>query len=330
MTDKAALREALLNTHPIPGADELGRVAVLMGGVSAERDVSLMSGQGVLSALQDAGVNVVPIDVNENLVSQLAEAKVDRVFNILHGGIGENGAISALLELMDIPYTGSSMAASALAMDKWRSKKLWIADNLPVKPGVLIEDKFDEAALLSRFSLPLCVKPTLEGSSVGVTCVRNKEDLKPAILKAQQYGPAMIEPWVEGSECTVAILGGTALPVVQIVTSADWYDYHAKYISDDTQYLCPAPFLHQLTQYTQEIAVKAYEALGCTGWARVDFMLDKHQQPWLLEVNTVPGMTSHSLVPKAAAAAGLSYQEVVMMILGQTLSSAEDAQRHVA
>jgi len=329
MTNKTTSRENLLNQYPIPNAADLGRVGVLMGGVSAEREVSLMSGQGVLSALQTAGVDVVPIEVNGNIVAQLQNADVDRVFNILHGGAGENGTVSALLDLLEIPYTGSDMAASVLAMDKVRSKTLWEAEGLPVKPAMLVEGHMDEDEVVSRLGLPVCVKPITEGSSVGVVCVRKKEDLAGAIAKVQKHGPLMLEPWVEGAECTVAIVGQATLPVVQIVSAVEFYDYTAKYISDDTQYLCPAPISVELSQEMQHVALSAYNALGCRGWARADFMVDAANRPWLLEINTVPGMTSHSLVPKAAMAAGLTYQEVVLMILGQTLASA-NAQRNVA
>lgn len=298
-----------------------GRVAVLMGGTSAEREVSLQSGANVLEALQAAGLDAFAVDGIPALRELLRAGAVDRVFNILHGhrGGGEDGVLQGLLEAYGLPYTGSDVLGSALSMDKIRSKQVWIALGLPTPRYRRLHKGADLQAAAREIGLPVIVKPACEGSSVGVSRVFDAADLDEAVALAARYpGELLMEQLIEGDELTVAVLDGQALPSIQIVPVGAWYDYEAKYVSDETRYLCPG-LDGEAERELGTLACAAFEALGCRGWGRVDVMRDRTGCNWLLEVNTAPGMTSHSLVPKAAARAGIGFQALCLRLLDQTL-----------
>jgi len=296
-----------------------GRVALLMGGWSAEREVSLKSGATVLAALQAAGVDVTPIDVDRGIVARLAADRFDRAFIILHGRGGEDGQIQALLELLQIPYTGPDMTASAIGMDKLASKKLWLADGLPTPPWRQVTTVAEAEAAVADLVLPVMVKPVAEGSSVGVSKVDRPEQMAAAYTAAAQHGAVMIERYVTGDEYTVSILGDRALPVIRLATPHEFYDYDAKYLADDTEYRIPCGLSEQDEQDMQETALAAFRSIGCRGWGRVDFLRDVYGRNWLIEVNTVPGMTDHSLVPMSARAVGIDISALCVAILAQTL-----------
>ena len=299
----------------ISDASEFGRVAVLMGGTSSEREVSLNSGANVLKALLARGVDAKAVDGIPALVEVLQQKNFDRVFNILHGGDGENGVLQGLLEALGVPYTGSDVLGSALTLDKIRTKQVWLSLGLPT-PRYLRLAKGDDVHLAARsLGLPVIVKPSCEGSSVGITRVFNDADLEAAIELAARYpGELLMEQLIEGQELTVGILGNQALPSIRIIPAGEYYDYHAKYVSDDTQYLCPG-LEGDAELEIRELAFKAFEAAGCSGWSRVDVMRDKNGKLYLLEVNTAPGMTSHSLVPKAAREIGIDFESLCWRIL---------------
>jgi D-alanine-D-alanine ligase len=306
-------------------ASEFGRVAVLMGGWSSEREVSLWSGQGVLAALLARGVDAVAVDVDRAGLLELGQHGYDRVFNVLHGAGGEDGTVQAVLDLLQIPYTGSGVLASALAMDKLRSKRLWRAEGLPTPDYLQLRSEDDAAHSHERLGLPLFMKPAEEGSSVGITKVKREADLI-AAFRLASGGDAdtpgsravLAERYVAGGEYTCAMLDGTALPLIRIEPAAEFYDYQAKYLSDDTRYHCPAGLVPTHEAELASMCAQAFELIGGRGWGRVDFMLDGQGKPWLLEVNTVPGMTSHSLVPMAARAAGMSYEDLCWALLETT------------
>lgn len=300
--------------------EQLGRVGILYGGHSAERDVSLMSGQGVFEALLSQGVDVHLFDTGTHSLTDLAQAGFERVFIALHGRYGEDGTLQGALELLGLPYTGSGPLASSLAMDKLMTKKVWRHQGLPTPDSAVLTDDTDFPAVANRLGLPLIIKPTHEGSTLGLTRVEHVGDMAAAYELAARYDRiAMAESFISGRELTVPLLGkgstARALPVIEIKAPGGNYDYEHKYVSNETQYLCPAPLPEALTAQIQKIAHDAYVALGCEGWGRVDFMLDEHDQPWLLELNTSPGMTSHSLVPMSAAAIGMDYAELCLTIL---------------
>ena len=298
-----------------------GRVAVLMGGTSAEREVSLDSGRNVLEALRSRGVEAFAIDGIPALVEAIRGGKVDRVFNILHGnkGGGEDGVLQGLLEALGVPYTGPGVLGSALTMDKIRTKQVWIAAGLPTPRFARIGKGDDLRAAANELGFPVFVKPSSEGSSVGVFRVLQESDLAPAIAFAKEYaGELLMEQMVQGDEYTVGILGETALPSIRIVPAGEWYDYHAKYIADDTQYLCPG-MEGDAENEIRAVALAAFKAAGCSGWGRVDVMRDRVRGLQLIEVNTAPGMTSHSLVPKAAGHVGIGFEELCWRILEQTV-----------
>ena len=301
----------------VSNPDDFGRVAVLMGGTSSERDVSLDSGRNVLQALLRRGVNASAIDGIPALVKELSAKRVDRVFNILHGhaGGGEDGVLQGLLEAFDIPYTGSDVLGSSLSMDKIRTKQVWLSLNLPTPRYARVSKTDDVAAAARWLGLPVIVKPACEGSSVGVSRVFKEEDLKGAIDLAASYpGELLMEQLIEGEEFTVGILGDEALPTIRIVPAGEYYDYHAKYVAEDTQYICPG--LHGAAENEMRaLALEAFRTAGCSGWGRVDVMRDRNGANFLLEVNTAPGMTSHSLVPKAANAFGIEFDELVWRVL---------------
>lgn len=295
--------------------DELGRVAVLMGGHSAEREISLQSGSAVLKALQEQGVNATGYDVDKDIAARLHDDDIDRVFIVLHGRGGEDGTVQGMLETMHLPYTGSGVFASSLSMDKLRTKQVWQANGLPTPEYQVLRSEQDCQLAIEKLGLPVIVKPVLEGSSIGMSKVETEHELVPAMNKALACGGDVIaEKWITGSEYTAAFLGDTILPMIQLKTSHKFYDYEAKYKSDDTQYICPCGLGEQLESSLGSLVREAYGAVKASGWGRVDFMLDADMNPWLIEVNTVPGMTSHSLVPMAAKQAGLSFEQLVMFI----------------
>ena len=297
-----------------------GRVAVLMGGSSSERDVSLDSGRNVLEALRERGVDAHPVDGIPALVDALVHGQFDRVFNILHGGDGENGVLQGLLQAFEIPCTGTGVLGSALTMDKIRTKQVWISAGLPTPKFVRLAPGADLRAAALELGLPVFVKPSSEGSSVGVARVLSEADIAAAIEVARGYGGEMLmEQMVVGDELTVGVLGEVALPSIRIVPKGEWYDYNAKYIAEDTQYLCPG--LDGADEDAiRALALDAFRAAGCSGWGRIDVMRDRASgELLLLEVNTAPGMTSHSLVPKAARELGVSFEELCWRILEQTL-----------
>lgn len=299
-----------------------GRVAVLMGGNSSEREVSLDSGRNVLAALQTQGVEAFAVDGIPALVEAIRAGGVDRVFNILHGGDGENGVLQGLLQAMGVPYTGPGVLGSALTLDKIRTKQVWIAAGLPTARFVRIPPGGDLAAAVRELGLPVFVKPSTEGSSVGVFRIAGESDLAPAVAFAADYaGELLAEQMLTGGEFTVGVLGDTALPSVRIVPAGDWYDYHAKYVADDTQYLCPG--LHGDDEAAiRALALAGFRAAGCDGWGRVDIMRHGDGRLMLMEVNTAPGMTSHSLVPKAAAQVGIDFPTVCWLVLESSLEGA--------
>ena len=304
-----------------------GRVAVLMGGDSAEREVSLNSGANVLEALRSRGVDAHAVDGVPALLAGLGRgdrfdrAGFDRVFNILHGGVGENGVLQGALEALGVPYTGPGVLGSALTMDKIRTKQVWMAESLPTAPFVRIAPGADLAAAVRSLGLPVFVKPSAEGSSVGVFRIASEADLAPAIDFARTYaGELLAEQMVTGGEYTVGILGDVALPSVRIVPPGEWYDYHAKYISDDTQYHCPG-LDGDDEAALRALALAGFRAAGCSGWGRVDAMRHADGRFLLMEINTAPGMTSHSLVPKAAREVGIGFEDLCLAILAQTLEA---------
>ena len=297
-------------------AGKLGKVAVLMGGLSAEREISLLSGGAVLKALKSKGVDAHGVDVDTGIVGELLNDNYERAFIILHGRGGEDGTMQGLLELMSLPYTGSGVMASSLAMDKLKTKQIWLAMGLPTPEFCILDSEKSCQLAVERLSLPLIIKPVLEGSSIGMSKVEREEELIPAWQKAQQCGGTVIaERWVEGDEYTAAMLDDQVLPMIKLKTTHKFYDYDAKYEANDTQYICPCGLSEEQEAGFAVLAAQAFKAVGASSWGRVDFMLDEVGQPWLIEVNTVPGMTSHSLVPMAAKQAGLSFEELVVKIL---------------
>lgn len=301
---------------------EFGRVAVLMGGWSAEREVSLWSGQGVYNALIARGVEAVAVDADRDTILNLGKRGFARAFNVLHGTGGEDGTVQAVLDLQGLPYTGCGVLASALAMDKLRSKRMWRAEGLPTPDYLLLHDEAEALAAGERLGYPYFVKPAAEGSSVGITKVKQATQAVSAFRRARGEGApkaVLAERFVAGEEYTCAVLDGQTLPLVRIEPAAEFYDYHAKYISDDTRYHCPAGLVPTHEDSLARLCAQAFELIGGSGWGRVDFMLDGAGKPWLLEVNTVPGMTSHSLVPMAARAVGMSYEDLCWAVLETTL-----------
>ncbi len=303
----------------------MGRVGVLFGGRSSEREVSLMSGTGVLSALKSRGVDAHAFDPGTQSIAELEAAKFDRVFIALHGRFGEDGTLQGVLETLRIPYTGSGVQASAIAIDKLTTKKIWLAEELPTPAWRVVHADTDWMQVVAELGDQLIVKPAREGSTIGITKITHHDryELALAFEEAARYDDCVIvEELIRGRELTCAILGegsiARALPLIEIRAPAENYDYHSKYFSDETQYFCPAPVATKLTQQLQQLCVRAYNALGARGWGRIDLMLHQDargDRPFLLELNTSPGMTGHSLVPMAAKAIGLSYEDLVLEIL---------------
>lgn len=297
-------------------AAELGRVAVLMGGTSAEREVSLRSGGAVFSALQSVGADVVAIDIRAHAIEQLTQEQFDIAFIALHGRGGEDGTIQGVLEWLNKPYTGSGVMASALAMDKWRTKLVWQAAGLPTPKAYLLNAETDWSAAITELNNDAIVKPAREGSSIGMRKVHNADELRSSYEYASGYDALVLaESWVQGAEFTVAIVDGKALPPIQLKTSHAFYDYDAKYQANDTQYLLPCGLPVEKEQELKALALRAFDVLGCQGWARIDVMQDGAGNFWLLEANTAPGMTDHSLVPMAARADGLEFPQLVLTLL---------------
>lgn len=311
----------MTTTIQLLDATVFGKVGVLFGGRSAEREISLISGNGVLQALKSRGIDAHPFDPGTHSLADLAAQGFDRVFIALHGRYGEDGSLQGALEQLGIPYTGSGVMASSIGMDKITTKKLWLMEGVPTPKYATVDADTDLDALVAELGLPLIVKPPLEGSSIGITKVTDRDQLADAIaLVASMDDAVLAEQFVTGREFTVAVLGqgaaARALPIVEIVAPEGKYDYQNKYFTDDTQYHCPAPLPDELTQEIQRHAVNAYRALGCEGWGRVDVLVrESDMRPFLLEVNTSPGMTTHSLVPMAARAVGIAYEDLCVEIL---------------
>ena len=311
------MNNQLSQTQP----EDFGKVAVLMGGWSAEREVSLNSGDAVLTALLEKKIDAYKVDVKrESIFDDLKKGQFDRVFIILHGPGGEDGVIQSVLEILQLPYTGSGVLASALAMDKLRCKELLQGSGLPTPVYMKLEETTDMSYVGAILGFPIMVKPALEGSSIGITKVEEETGLNKAWQVAAEYGDSVLaEQWIHGDEYTVAIVGQTALPVIRLETKRDFYDYAAKYIDDDTQYHCPCGLDAEEESQLQRLALSAFDAVGAKGWGRVDFMCNEDGKPSVIEINTIPGMTSHSLVPMAAKANGFSFADLVFNILSQTI-----------
>ncbi|HEY1026390.1 MAG TPA: D-alanine--D-alanine ligase [Pseudomonas sp.] len=311
-----------MSLHSTLDPRAFGRVAVLFGGKSAEREVSLKSGNAVLGALQAAGVDAFGIDVGDDFLARLNSEKIDRAFIVLHGRGGEDGSMQGLLECAGIPYTGSGILASALAMDKLRTKQVWHSLGLPTPRHAVLSSHADCEAAAAELGFPLIVKPAHEGSSIGMAKVESVEALIAAWQDAARYdSQVLVEQWIAGPEYTIAVLRGQVLPPIGLGTPHTFYDYDAKYLADDTQYRIPCGLSAEKEAELKELTARACEAVGTQGWARADVMQDANGQFWLLEVNTVPGMTDHSLVPMAARAAGLDFQQLVLAILADSVEA---------
>lgn len=301
---------------------EFQKVAVLMGGWSAEREVSLNSGNAVLDALLRQSVNAIGIDVGQDICERLKQENVSHVFNMMHGRGGEDGVIQGVLDVLKIPYTGSGVLGSALSMDKMRCKQLWQGLSLPTPEYQILGSLEDCERAMSKLGFPMMIKPVLEGSSIGMSKVKNADEMLPAWEKAVACGGTiMAERFIEGKEYTAAILGDRVLPMICLETDNDFYDYQAKYVSNETRYVCPCGLDESQERELGKLVKHAFDAVMAKNWGRVDFMIDENNRPWLIEVNTVPGMTDHSLVPMAAKQAGLSFDELVINIL-------QGAERH--
>lgn len=297
---------------------EFGKVGVLFGGRSAEREVSLLSGKAVLAALQRSGVDAHGFDPRDRTLAELAEQRFDRVFIALHGRFGEDGTIQGVLDYLGIPYTGSGVAASAIAMDKWRTKLLWLQSGLPTPRYALLHSTSDFHAIVKQLGTPVFVKPANEGSSIGIAKANNAIELKAAYENAAHFDNVVLaERFIAGMEVQIPILGEATLPSIHIETPREFYDYEAKYLADDTRYNCPSGLPEAQERELARLTVRAFEVLGCRGWGRADLMVDAAGNAYLLEMNTIPGMTDHSLVPMAARAAGISFDELVIRILEQ-------------
>jgi D-alanine-D-alanine ligase len=311
-----------MSLHSTLDPKAFGRVAVLFGGKSAEREVSLKSGNAVLSALQAAGVDAFGIDVGDDFLQRLASEKIDRAFIVLHGRGGEDGSMQGLLECAGIPYTGSGILASALAMDKLRTKRVWLSLGLPTPNHTVLASEADCHVAATELGFPLIVKPAHEGSSIGMAKVESLDALIAAWQDAARYdSQVLVEQWIAGPEYTIAVLRGEVLPPIGLGTPHTFYDYEAKYLADDTQYRIPCGLSAEKEAELKDLTARACEAVGTQGWARADVMQDANGQFWLLEVNTVPGMTDHSLVPMAARAAGLDFQQLVLAILADSVEA---------
>ncbi|MFM2408008.1 MAG: hypothetical protein RL358_750 [Pseudomonadota bacterium] len=313
---KHEMNDTGTTSHALPANSLLGKVAVLFGGKSAEREVSLKSGAAVLAALLRSGVDAHAFDPAERNLQELQDQGFTRAFIALHGRFGEDGTVQGALELLGIPYTGSGVLASALGMDKWRSKLVWQAAGLPIPKFQMLKADFDAVEVVKNLGLPLFVKPACEGSSVGISKVKTLGELAAAYAEAARHDSLVIaESFVGGGEFTAAILGDTALPVIRIVPTNEFYDFEAKYLRDDTRYLCPCELTAAQESEMQSLAKQAFALIGGQGWGRVDFLMSESGKPYVLEANTSPGMTDHSLVPMAARHAGISFEQLVLKVL---------------
>ena len=300
---------------------DFGRVAVLLGGTSSEREISLKSGNACLAALVKRGVDAHPFDPKEKPLAELVTRKFDRVFIALHGPGGEDGTVQGALEFLGLPYTGSGVMGSAIGMDKLRTKRLAQSVGIPTTDYMVLRSPADLDTCLERLGLPLIVKPATQGSSVGMTKVEKAEQLLGAYQAAALLEPDVFaEPWITGGEYTVAVLQGRALPSIRIETPAVFYDYQAKYFRTDTKYHCPSGLSAEAEKHLASLSLGTFEAVGAEGWGRADFMMDKTGRPYLLEINTIPGMTDHSLVPKAAGALGINFEQLVWQVLETSFS----------
>jgi D-alanine-D-alanine ligase len=300
----------------VTDAGDFGRVAVLLGGTSSEREISLKSGNACLAALLKRGVDAHPFDPRDKPLNELLTRKFDRVFVALHGPGGEDGTLQGALEFLGLPYTGSGVMGSAIGMDKLRTKRLAQAVGIPTTESLVLRGPADLDNCIERLGLPLIVKPATQGSSVGMTKVEKAEQLLPAYQAAALLEPQVFaEPWITGGEYTVAVLQGRALPSIRIETPATFYDYQAKYFRNDTKYFCPSGLSSEAEKHLANLALSTFGAVGAEGWGRADFMMDKTGRPYLLEINTVPGMTDHSLVPMAARALDISFEQLVWQVL---------------
>ncbi len=302
--------------HQVSSAEDFGRVAVLQGGTSAEREISLMTGAAVTAALVRRGVAAIAVDPADGALHELLAGHFDRVWIALHGGGGEDGTVQGALTTLGLPYTGSGVLGCALAMDKYRSKLVLEAAGLPTPKWMMLDSpaRLDEVA--DVLGLPVVVKPASEGSSVGMSKVELATELEAAWQSARQHDQnVLVERWISGGEYTAAVVQGQVLPMIRIETPRSFYDYEAKYFSDSTQYFCPSGLAPEREAEFADMCAAAFSALGCSGWGRVDFLLDQYGKPYILELNTVPGMTDHSLVPMAARQAGIDFEELVWRIL---------------
>ncbi len=297
-----------------------GKVVVMMGGSSAEREISLQSGQAVLDALQRQKIDAHIVDPQKDMMTQLEKGKYDRVFIALHGRGGEDGLMQGMLETLGLPYTGSGVLGSSLAMDKCRSKRIWQSYEIPTPPFVELDEHSDWVDVAKYLGLPLIIKPVREGSSYGASKVKELNEMENAWRQACEYDErVMAESWIEGDEYTVSILADESLPMIRLETPREFYDYEAKYIAESTQYHCPSGLDVEIENELSKLAVDAFQALDASGWGRVDLMVDANGKPWLIEVNTIPGMTSHSLVPMSAKGAGINFDELTLKILATSL-----------
>jgi len=296
------------------------RVGVLMGGQSAERDISLKTGRAICQALVRRGYEVISIDVDASLPQQLCRKHVDVAFLALHGPGGEDGTVQGVLDILGIPYTGSGVRASAIAMDKAMTKAILHVNGIPVPRGVVLQRGESQQGWPSKLKFPQVVKPSTEGSTIGVSIVRKRAELQPALRRAYQFGErVVVESYIDGREVALAVLDGEALPSVEIISPGGFYDFEAKYQKAETRYLCPAPLPRDTLKHVQNLAVQAYKVIGCAGAARVDFRISRRGRPAILEINTIPGMTERSLLPMAAAHAGMPYDTLVERMLGSAL-----------
>ncbi len=313
-----------MNLRLVRKASEFGKVAVLMGGRSAERDISLISGQAVLNALTKQGIDAYKVDVDSSISEQLIAGHYDRAFIVLHGRGGEDGEIQAVLQSLAIPYTGSGITGAVLSMNKMISKQVWLQQQLPTAKFEQVTSDSDAMQIVGRLGLPLMVKPVNEGSSIGMSKVNSVDDLTAAIALATEFdSEVIVEQWISGQEFTVGILNQSALPIIELNTPHEFYDFNAKYQAETTQYICPSHLSEQDELECKQLAEKAFNALRMEGWGRVDFMRDQAGQFYLLEANSVPGMTDHSLVPMAAKQAGYSFQELVWRVLETSFKGGE-------
>lgn len=292
----------------------------MMGGLSAEREISLESGMAVYEALIRAGINAHILDVQKDVLQRLCAENFDRVFLALHGRGGEDGQMQGALEILQIPYTGSGVLGSALAMDKSRTKNIWQSYGLPTPLFIELDKDSNWQVITEQLGLPLMVKPVHEGSSFGASKVIKQDELEQAWKIANHFDKrVMAESWITGSEYTVPILNGQTLPIIRLVTPRTFYDYEAKYVSDSTRYICPCGLDRKQEKVLGDLALTAFMALGASGWGRIDLIIDEQDQPWLIEANTIPGMTSHSLVPMAAKQTGMSFDELAVEILNTSM-----------